>query len=882
MRAIVGWVARVGLGIVVFLLALAVLRWGPVFAAAPFDARALPLAPWAVVLAGVVAWAGRDRRPGPVRPLAVGLAAAVAALAFVVIARGRAGLICEAHGPSGPLGRLPAGPVDVVGEDLAGLPRVRRFTLQCAGTLRAPETGTFRFWAEGRGQVELSLDGRRIVEAEGDPLRAGTEVALAAGPHRLEVRLDRVGPGPRLRLGWSRPGRDGRPVGGGETIPPRVLGETRSGVLWVLTDGLALAVAALLAALVLAVPWERPRALPTPSPVTRAQILASLAGHTALVVLMSWPLALDPAGSGVVDRPDGRLNAWILAWDAHALLREPASLFQAPIFHPLPDTLAFSENLLLPALLAAPAGLAGEPVLGYNLILMISAVASGLGAQLLARRAGAGGLGAFVGGALFAVGAHRWIRLAHLHVQVTAFLPFVLLAFDRFWERRTLRRALAVGLLLALQAWSSIYLGAIAALALTAAAGVAVLGGLSGKELLRLAAGLALAGLLLAPAARPYLRMRAFQGMEWSLEDVATYATTPESYAASGTRLYGALTRRHLDPERVQDTLFPGLVPLVLGLVGIASAPRRYRLVGVAASALAIVVSLGPETALYRLLHEHVVFVRGLRALSRFSLVPVLTLAVFAGLALARRPRLALLALPLALVEAGQVPLRWAPYAGPPAVARWLAARPGAVAYLPLGERDTEAMLDGVAHFRPLLNGDSGFLPRPYSRAMELLAGPLDGEALRLLRAVGVRQVVARDAYDLPQVARFGDDRVYDLAAGDIAALVPRARPRPTAWREDGVLVDLGRVEPVERVVFELSDAPWIARPNVELSVDGITWVPVEARASLADATLSLYADPRHGRGEVRFRAVTARYLRLDRRLPARPGVLEVPRAGGV
>ena len=80
----------------------------------------------------------------------------------------------------------------------------------------------------------------------------------------------------------------------------------------------------------------------------------------------------------------------------------------------------------------------------------------------------------------------------------------------------------------------------------------------------------------------------------------------------------------------------------------------------------------------------------------------------------------------------------------------------------------------------------------------------------------------------------------------------------------------------IGRVAFELSDAPWIARPAVEVSLDGVTWAPVEARASLADATLSLYRDPLRGRGEVRFTPQPVRLLRLDPRLPARPGVFDV------
>jgi PA14 domain-containing protein len=861
-----GAVARGALAAVCFLLVLAVLRWPPVEGASP-GVRALHLYGPAVGLAVVAALAGRARRPARVKPLLAALGACLLALAALTLARPPAGLPATVSDPRGVVGRLPPGPVEVSGPRLRHLPAVRKWTFQWDGPLRAPVTGRYRFWATGRGRVEVLLDGRPLLEAEGEALEAGADLALHSGDHRLAVTLTRTGPGPRLRLGWTLP--DGR----SEAIPSRWLGPRRP-LWWALTDVLAVAVAALAAALVWRVPWDRPRAWAPPPPVTRAELGFSGAGHLALVLLMSWPLARGLATYGVTDRPDGRLSAWILAWDGHALLHQPSRVFQAPAFHPLPDALTFSESLLLPGLLAAPANAFGGPVLGYNLVLLASLVASGLGAQLLVRRVSGDRLAAFVGGALFAVGSHRWIRLAHIHAELTVFLPLALLALDRFWEKRTWRPALLAGVFLALQALCSVYVGAITALAFAVAVGVMAVGGLRGRDVLKLGAGLALAAVLLAPTARPYLRMRALQGMEWTLADVGTYATTLESYAASGTRLYGGLTQRHLDPGQVQDTLFPGLVPLVLGVMGLASAPRRYRAVFLLAAAAAVVVSLGPRTELYRFLHEHVVLVRSVRALSRFSLLPVLGLCVLSGLALAGRPRLAALALVLGLAEASQVPLGYDRYQGPPEVARWLAGRPGAVAYVPLGVDDTRVMLDGVAHFRPLVNGDSGFVPRPYARAQELLeAAPLTDEARRFLRAVGVRHVVSRAEEALPEVARFGADRVYELDAAEPGAAfadASRPEPCPTAWGADGILLDLGQPRVVEGVAFEVSDAPWLALPRVAASMDGRAWTDVAATASLADATLALYRDPRHGEGSVRFAPVTARFVRLDPGLPAR------------
>jgi hypothetical protein len=513
-------------------------------------------------------------------------------------------------------------------------------------------------------------------------------------------------------------------------------------------------------------------------------------------------------------------------------------------------------------------------VLAYNFWLLVSSVVSALGAQLLVRRVSGDRLAAFVGGAVFGVGIHRYVRMAHLHAHLTLFLPLALLALDRFWERRSLRRALLVGLCVTLQGLCSVYLGAITAVIVACGATLAVAAGLRPRETGRLLAGLALPALLLLPLVEPYLRMRSFQGVEFTLSDVAKFATTPESYAASASVLYRGLSERHLDPVRMRDTLFPGLLPLLLGVSGLAVAPRRYKVVALFVSLVAVLISLGPETALYRALHEHVILFRGIRALGRFAIVPSLALAVLSGLSLSGRSRAArLAALGLLLVES-RVSLDFAAYVEPTAAAAWLAGRTGAVAYLPLGEGDTEAMLQGIAHFRPLVNGDSGFIPRPYDRLRELLEPGLTEDALRFLRAVGVRHVVSRVEQPLTEVARFGEERIYEVGAGERAVDAPEGGAVATLWTDRGTLLDLGTRSSVTQVSFQLSDAPWIRRPEIRLSLDGVAWTKIHGFASLADASLSLVNDPRSGRGRLRFPPTETRYLWLDSRLPARRGIL--------
>jgi hypothetical protein len=375
--------------------------------------------------------------------------------------------------------------------------------------------------------------------------------------------------------------------------------------------------------------------------------------------------------------------------------------------------------------------------------------------------------------------------------------------------------------------------------------------------------------------------MREFQGQEFPIESVEASAASLPSYAAGGTHLWGAVTRRQLEPGRARDVLFPGLVVVVLGVMGLAAAPRRYRWAGLAVALGGVWLSLGPETALYRWLHEHVVVVRSVRVLTRFALLPMLVLSVLAGLALSGRHRLVVgLALFGMMAESSNLPLSLSRYDGPPPAARWLAGREGAVVYLPVGDVNTRAMLDGLAHLRPLVNGGGAFVPRSYDRALDMLGKgtTLDEEGLRFLRSVDVRHVVTSAKLDLPEAASFDDETIFDVPAGPSASVVEAGTPVPTRWTRHHATLDLGETRPVSRIIFTVGDGPWPSRVRVQSSLDGETWETVDATASLADATLSLYRDPRHGRGAVTFPEREARLVRVDRGLPMRPGALEVGR----
>ncbi len=880
MRGLVSLLARFSCALSLSLVALALLRLGPVYAETPLDVRALPLLRWllaSAILASLCA--GADPRPRATRAIAWALVPVLLLLAGAVFLRAPVGLSGEIRGANGTRQRLAAGPIDATPRDLGEA----KGQVVWEGPLRVPQTGTHRLWVEGRGRVELRLDGTVVLASEAEQLAAGVNLPIGRGVHQLALVYDRTGDpemrtarirGHRLRLGWIRPRPDGSPGRTSEWIAPRYLGAPASPALWRAIDILAVALALLLGAAAFFWRWERPAQLGAPSPMPRSEWALSLAGYAVVLGAMSWPMLADLSGHGIVERPDGQLSVWIMAWDVKTLVSSPSRLFEAPIFHPAERALAFSENMLLPAVVSLPFTLLGGAVLGYNVAFLLGALVSGIGVQLLVRRACGDGLAAFVAGVLFAAGAQRWARILHMHEQFTPLLPLVLLALERFWVERTLRRALVLGVLLALQALASIYLGVILATLIGLLILLGVIAGLRAPDLGRLAAGLALTGVLVSPVLVPYLKMRQHYGAEWSLAAVEPHSLTLPSYVASGTRLYSDLTERHMDPELRRRPLFPGLAPLALGIAGLASAPRRYRAAALLCGLAAIALSLGPESALYRLMYENVILFRGLRGVFRFAVVPLLMLCALSGFALAGRHRLALAALAFGLFEAVQVPLKLTPYAGPSDAAKWLSGKPGVAVFLPLTEGETaRAMLDTIPHFPPLLNGYSSFTPPHYRWLPDLLETPLSEEALRLLRALDVRHVVAQESLDLPAVVRFGKTGIYGVPEGETARAVPCPKSSaPALWDEHGVRFDIGAERLVSRVVFEIGDGVPEREPQVSLSNDGVRFRKTATRFAAAGAVLGLAETPRLACGEIRLdTAEPARFVRLQD-APARPG----------
>jgi hypothetical protein len=570
-------------------------------------------------------------------------------------------------------------------------------------------------------------------------------------------------------------------------------------------------------------PSRRTPASASPASAWLASAGAVTLFYSALTLFYTWPVAADPRRNVPGDLGDPLLNLWIVGWNLHTLWGwiggQPLSLTawaDANIFHPERLTLAYSELLVGPSLLAAPVhALTGDLVLAYNGLFLSSFVLSGLGAYLLVREVTASPPAALVAGAVYAFLPYRIEHAPHLQVLASQWMPFVLFGVTRFARGRSpwalwgaagawLLQNLSCGYYMiyfapfvpawaCLELWRNRRLGDLRAWAWLIGAGALVL-----------ACSLAVA--------RPYFLLRDLMPAARPTQEVETYSANLLTWltAPAASVLWGGWLRPW---PQAEGQLFPGAVALILVTASVwprrrprgsqdPSADRRVsalRWFVFASAALAVLLSLGPTPAagshrswelgaLFRAMYAVVPGFDGLRAAARFGMIAGLFIAVLAGLGWARlsgrllsRSWAALGATAIVVAEAAAIPFpvnrpmsstpplvgppaAVFPSSSPPAVYRRLAALCDAVVVteLPLGDPawDLLAVYGSTAHWKRLVNGYSGYQPRAYRFRAAHLTNPLADRAAAwgALTGSGTTHVVLNErAYDAASAQRLGE-----------------------------------------------------------------------------------------------------------------------------
>jgi len=509
--------------------------------------------------------------------------------------------------------------------------------------------------------------------------------------------------------------------------------------------------------------------------MTRRGHLATLALFVALAIVHTWPLAAAP-GRYWLNTGDYKLNAWALGWIAHQLPRDPAALFHANIFHPEKWTLAFSEHLLPQAVFAVPViWLGGTPHAGYNISLIAGFALTGWATAVVIARWTGNAYAGVLAGCVAAFNARSMTGFAHLQSLHVMYLPLALLALDRLLVAARPRHAVATGVLLALQALTSSYWVVYAALAATVASIVrlpewwpwrrSASPGPSFRRLALLIAAAAIAVVVLAPVLYPYWQVRQAHDFKRPMRDAAMYSASAADFLRGSSHLHLAMAREFGPSRRnAKGWLFPGFTALALTGVAVGAGAfwrdRRARMlftIGVAG----VILSFGPSTPLYRWLYD-IGLLQNMRVAVRFSALMFVGVSGLAGFGLAlvmgwrrvspsRGLRIAVGVSAILLVnaEALRAPIRWNEFREVSPVYRALAGIPDAViAEIPFYPprfrfRNSVYFPAATVHWKPMVNGYSGFLPMSYihlwNAGMERFPSR---RALAALRGVGVTHLV--------------------------------------------------------------------------------------------------------------------------------------------
>ena len=339
----------------------------------------------------------------------------------------------------------------------------------------------------------------------------------------------------------------------------------------------------------------------------RRRALFALLFYTVVTLLLTAPLPLHVFQTVArAIRPDVWLNLWALAWTSEHLLTDVVGLFDANIFFPHPNTLAYTDHFIGEALLGAPAyWITGSPVIAYNVAWYAALILTAWGGYLWIRcligDEPAGEAAALVAGAVCLLVPGKRTALSHLQVISLQGVTLALYATHSLLKRPQWKEALGLSAATTYAALCSWYTAAYVGLLLPAL-GVAGLALRDQTPSRRRAAIWGLAALLVTvaimfPVALPFRAVQQEMQFERPVEELVATSLAPVDFVSSWSWLHASF----MPAGSGAGGYFPGFLALGLGLLGLWAGWRRrdpWPLVYGAGALVFALLSLGPSYAL--------------------------------------------------------------------------------------------------------------------------------------------------------------------------------------------------------------------------------------------------------------------------------------------
>jgi hypothetical protein len=494
------------------------------------------------------------------------------------------------------------------------------------------------------------------------------------------------------------------------------------------------------------------------------RIAGACLAAAALAIVMTWPLAAGLGRLGRITTMDGLWSIWSVTWVARTIVSDPVNLYNANIFYPHRDALAYSEANIGAGVVAAPAWwLTRNPFAAHNTAVLFAFASTLLGMWLLTRRLSGDSAAGAVAAIMLAFCPYFFSHSAHIQLLMAGGIPLALLALHRLVDAPSPRRGVQLGLALAAQALACAYYGIFAGLMV----GYSVLFLAVSRKLWRtprfwtaIAIAAATSILVVFPFFLPYLELQRDEGFGRSLDDARRYSATWPSYLATPAHAHGAVLALARRLGWNGEVIFPGVLAIVCGAAGAVLGLRAGRHAGAnrdretvlmygSLGLLAFWASFGPAAGLYTAMFHTIPLFTFLRAPSRFGVIVVFVLAVLSGIALRQlfgragrwRPLAAGLLALAVVAELNVLPFPWERAMPISQNYALLAKMPRApVAELPFyGQRvafplHAQYMVFSTAHWMPLINGYSDHIPDDFRKAAIVLDSFPSNDAFRVLQ----------------------------------------------------------------------------------------------------------------------------------------------------
>lgn len=518
-----------------------------------------------------------------------------------------------------------------------------------------------------------------------------------------------------------------------------------------------------------------------------------------LAVYITYPLIFH-LGDYVTGFGDELFIAWNHNWVIHALFTDPLNIFNANIYFPYKNTLAFSEPFFTSSILSIiPVLLIRQPIAAVNFIFISSIMLTGFAVYLLCLNLTKNHLASLICAFLLIFSPAFLDKKTHLQVIALEHIPFSILFTFLYLKKQRFVYLIFSALFFLLQMYNSFMPGYF--LVFFYAIFLGVLFFFQKKEAQKLinkkTLGLILITLLLIiPVIYPYLKISKELNGKRDIRDAIHFALQPEDFLVTNehSRLNSVLNLiENPGKYAVNAEIKPGFIGFVFSILVLISLIRLpyywrkrnvYYLSFFSTGILGLILSLGPALHLgrqtihfpfliplpYAIFYYILPGFQGFRNSARFEMLFILLLTIPIAILLAdwfkkikKKQVIVSLILVIGIVLEFSWPIKFFPILQTknfPFEHHFLVTTPINSSYIempiynwnmfPYSGEEIEREYFSTLHFRKTVNGYSGFSPYPWQDMTYRLAQNFpDENSVQEIKKIGINYlIVHEDEYD--------------------------------------------------------------------------------------------------------------------------------------